>query len=265
VHRKTSTTYDVEILTNEGLWARHGASAPAERAVKSKRFNIAWRRWGLNGLGALISVGLHVLLVGGVIIGASGRPTVKPPIEGAAPSSQNDNATEFVSAMLLFNDRSITPPDQSANDSAYAVQKEEKLVADKAVLLSAVDTPPVPQVEGGDVSGDEDSPTVEATGDDAGRAMLFGRYMGQIKARIERAWDQPESSVRQFDCTVQIKQSARGEVQEITLQRCDTEAAWQMSLVQAIQRASPLSAPPNEGVFSDVITLSFAGRVSAPK
>jgi len=57
----------------------------------------------------------------------------------------------------------------------------------------------------------------------------------------------------------------RGEVQEVTLQRCNDDPTWQVSLVQAIQRASPLSAPPNEDVFSDVITLSFAANSIAAR
>ena len=88
--------------------------------------------------------------------------------------------------------------------------------------------------------------------------------MGQIKARIERAWDYPaNSSLKSFQCTVQIKQNRKGEVQEVTMTQCINDPAWQLSLAKAIQAASPLSAPPNEKVFTEVITLTFDANAPA--
>ena len=211
-------------------------------------------------LAAVISVALHVLLIGSALVGTSGRPPLKPLNEGAPASSDNANATEFVTTLLRLNDRSITPPDRPADDSAYAAASTVETAAPQELIVTTPETPKPPELSGSDAGTDETSPTAEAMGDAAGRAMLFGRYMGQIKARIERAWEHPALTAESFECRVQIKQNQRGEVQEVTLQRCEEDPAWQVSLVQAIQRASPLSAPPNESVFTEIITLSFDVR-----
>jgi hypothetical protein len=88
---------------------------------------------------------------------------------------------------------------------------------------------------------------------------MFGRYMGQIKARIERAWLRPRTSIgaNSFACRVQIVQDKAGNVMETTLQHCNGNGRWQISLVQAIQSASPLPGPPDRAVFADALTLEF--------
>jgi hypothetical protein len=107
------------------------------------------------------------------------------------------------------------------------------------------------------------------------RALMFGRYKGQIDARIERAWRKPRTGVsdpreimppgaaihaeqpQRFHCAAQISQDVQGNVKEIQLANCNGTVAWQMSLVSAIQQASPLPAPPTPSVFSNTLTLSF--------
>jgi hypothetical protein len=58
-------------------------------------------------------------------------------------------------------------------------------------------------------------------------------------------------------CSVQITQDRSGNVQQTVLQRCNGDLCWQLSLVQAIQSASPLPAPPDPSVFADAVTLQF--------
>jgi len=99
----------------------------------------------------------------------------------------------------------------------------------------------------------------EANGNEQGRSMLFGRYMGQISARVERAWMRPRSvpTAGKFACRAQITQDQTGQVQEITLQECTGDPLWQVSLVRAINGASPFPAPPDPSVFSNLITVEF--------
>ena len=99
------------------------------------------------------------------------------------------------------------------------------------------------------------SPTAEKPG----LVVLSGRYLGQIQARIERAWRRPRSAIGSnlFRCQVQIDQRRNGQVGDITLQRCNGTMQWQESLVRAIDDASPLSAPPNPAVFSHHLILVF--------
>jgi hypothetical protein len=115
-----------------------------------------------------------------------------------------------------------------------------------------------------DTSTDSES-TVET------QAQLLGLYTGQIRARIERAWRRPRTSVNEeikvsrsetddtFVCQAEIVQDRRGNVEQIRLPTCNGSRAWRHSLIAAIQQASPLPAPPSESVFANVIAISFIG------
>lgn len=257
-----TTHYDVEVLETEDLWAKYGAKLPDESPKASTPSRYPWRRVGTYCLGVLFTVSLHVALLSSMLLGTAGKPPLKPLTEGAPASSPNNDASEFVTTLILLNDHSITPSDQPADESAYAPQQLAAQPTKAEVMIASLDAPAPPEVGGSATGTDANSPTSEATGDDAGRAMLFGRYMGQIKARIERAWEYPTTSTSaKFNCKVQIKQTPQGQVQEITLQHCDADPQWQVSLVQAIQQASPLSAPPEESVFTEVMTLSFSAAL----
>jgi hypothetical protein len=44
---------------------------------------------------------------------------------------------------------------------------------------------------------------------------------------------------------------------EVTLEKCTDDPRWQVSLVRAISSASPLPAPPDPAVFSNLPTMEF--------
>lgn len=97
------------------------------------------------------------------------------------------------------------------------------------------------------------------TDGEAGYGEKYGRYLNQIRARIDRAWERPRSAIGAplFQCQVQVDQDGTGEVQEVTLLDCNGGAKWQMSLVHAIQAASPLPAPSDAAVFVHHVLLQF--------
>lgn len=99
-----------------------------------------------------------------------------------------------------------------------------------------------------------------------GFSVLYGRYLGQIQARIERAWLRPRSAIGSdlFRCQVRIDQQRGGAVGDVTLQRCNGTVAWQESLVRAIDEASPLSAPPNPAVYTPDVVLVFRSMSYTP-
>jgi len=99
-------------------------------------------------------------------------------------------------------------------------------------------------------------------GDAGGSSALAGRYLGQIDARIERAWLKPRTPLDSdaFRCEVRVEQDAAGNVLEIELEQCGNDGRWQQSLVSAIQSASPLPAPPDPSVFRKSLRLSFIGH-----
>ena len=94
------------------------------------------------------------------------------------------------------------------------------------------------------------------------------RYIGQITARVERAWIRPRAPVDDaafFACRVRVTQDRQGVVQEIELVRCNGTPRWQTSLVQAIQSASPLPAPPDADVFRSQVVLDLQSATFTPR
>jgi hypothetical protein len=83
--------------------------------------------------------------------------------------------------------------------------------------------------------------------------------MGQVAARIERAWFRPTTVANggQFSCDVLVKQDVEGNVLETLVRECTDDSAWQLSLAEAIQSASPLPRPPSESVYASTLALTF--------
>ena len=110
-----------------------------------------------------------------------------------------------------------------------------------------------------DPNSEDRSAPMEAVRDQAQHALLYGRYLGQIQARIDRAWVRPrtEIGVSRFSCRARIEQGTRGEVVNVKLDHCVGTPRWQQSLVSAIRTASPLPAPPDPSVYADVLSLVF--------
>jgi hypothetical protein len=110
-------------------------------------------------------------------------------------------------------------------------------------------------------AGDEQVVTIE----DKGHEALFGRYIGQITARIERAWMRPRTPIGAslFTCRVEIVQD-HGVVKEVTLRRCNGDFRWQTSLVRGIQTASPLPAPPDADLYQNRLILDFSAAGFSP-
>ena len=136
----------------------------------------------------------------------------------------------------------------------------------KSVPLSA----PAPTYNLPPADDDTDSAHVGPAGSNPsvpGRRLLYGRYIGQITARIERAWMRPRTPIDDvafFACRVRVTQDQRGIVQEIELVRCNGTPRWQTSVVQAIQSASPLPAPPDADVYTSQITLDLQSATFTP-
>jgi hypothetical protein len=99
-----------------------------------------------------------------------------------------------------------------------------------------------------------------------GLGAMYGRYLGQIHARIDRAWLRPRTAIGApiFQCQVQVDQDSSGRVLATTLIECNGGTRWQLSLVHAIEAASPLPAPPNPAVFVQHVLLAFRAMAYAP-
>jgi hypothetical protein len=161
----------------------------------------------------------------------------------------------------------VETPDLGVNTSQGADYVATTLAA-QSPLLAPVPTPDLSLFAGPklEVSPEEDEVPPPVVGSDPEHVLMFGRYVGQIDARIQRAWLRPRTSIvsGSFFCRVRIAQERSGHVQEIEILKCNDDPSWQLSLVHAIQSASPLPAPPDPGVFRPMLTLEFSSPPYSP-
>jgi hypothetical protein len=209
---------------------------------------------------------LHAIAVHAFLRGSTVHETKRLDLEGGGGSSPP------ASELVLI---------QSVNES----RAEENPFVSPPMRLTTVGTLPmnlnrlpalnVPRIDDGDAENSTNAPA--NSGDPAIRALMYGRYTGQISARVERAWIRPQLPVAGsgtepssgaiagdiFRCAVQIRQDDKGNVQEVLLIDCNGTEAWRHSLVVAINQSSPLPAPPIPSVFKRTLTMTFEGHNSA--
>jgi hypothetical protein len=214
-------------------------------------------RWPVRSAGLAATILVHLLLTAPMVLGYAAHNRRAPPHDG--PGSVNWASQGEQNESMILLDLSSTQIDTAETfvepriDSP-GIKLEEPVLA----LVSLDPTPPNnPKLE----KAEESDISNVAAGDPAGAAALFGRYMGQVAARIERAWMRPRSAVEGgiFTCRARITQDRAGNVLSMQLQDCGNDGAWRKSLTSAILRASPLSAPPEPWLFTSTITLNFSG------
>lgn len=215
---------------------------------------------------------LHSLALQSVVLdsGAQKRSSPERQVLGLKGSESVVSSADS----LVFVDLSgVADGDKNVREApsiARAAQNLNPIAVNRrdADSLSSVES----QVPSAD-SETESSPGGSEAGVD--HARLVGIYSGQIRARVERVWERPRTPMNEggsfrrasnaaeyFQCQVRIVQDTEGNVQALFLPHCNGTTAWQNSLRIAIQRASPLPAPPSRKVFSRVITLNFVERDS---
>jgi hypothetical protein len=224
------------------------------------RRSLPVRRTGVAGFGAVASVVFHVLIVAPIVWSPSTQRKNLPNTQGAAASRDTIDGEHAMTVVFIDDATSIHYLSNNV-DSTIAPLTPTFLLPISVASVSG--SAGIDQLF--DVS-DRGTRRQEAHGDQSGHALMFGRYMGQISARIERGWRRPRSALdgASFVCSVQIVQGPSGNVQEITLQQCDGDLRWQASLVHAIENASPLPAPPDRALFSGALTLRFDSTPYVP-
>jgi hypothetical protein len=212
-------------------------------------------------LGASVSLLLHALLVTSVLWSTGARHAHPPDrrLSGSARIQSDEGAAMqwIVLDMGPGPSADIHPSIAAALIPVTPVSLQADL-ADVAAELDA------DLAE--DMSGGSSSTAADSASDGAALVAMAGRYIGQINARIDRAWMRPRTAIGAptFSCRVRIDQDRAGIVLDITLERCNGDARWQLSLVQAIESASPLPAPPDPAVFAPVVHMSFRAAAYRP-
>jgi colicin import membrane protein len=89
-------------------------------------------------------------------------------------------------------------------------------------------------------------------------AGLLDRYVADITAAVERAWNRPPGAKPGIRCTVYVSQVPGGVVTDARVGECNGDDAVRQSIVSAVYRASPLPAPPDASLFERKLQLVFA-------
>lgn len=216
-------------------------------------------RVAAGAIAAMATIAVHVLLVESVLMSEGGRYIPRPHQEGLGANAIS--AEEQAVATLIF----IEHPDVGSSNPEPLELAASRGRVMQNLQLTIISPEPTMDLALDDVKETADSKEAapdDSAGDRQARAELFGGYLGQIQARIQRAWLRPRSPIGEesFECRVQVLQTRRGDVLEITLQRCNGSLDWQASLVHAIESASPLPAPPDPHVFAESLQLSFVSN-----
>ena len=236
------------------------------------------RNWS-RVLGLAGTLLLHGFVFESLILGSSNHKSRPLEVQGAG-ALHVDAVTAPVEELVL-----VTVPNIRKDDSDLAEQIASLGPQLQHLSISILSANPL---RAADLETTDQAPKKSAQappdeGDPALHALMFGRYTGQINARIERAWRRPRSPVNgqtqmpigsaetdiaagddTFNCRVQIRQDNRGNVQEVLVTKCNGTEAWQHSLVTAINEASPLPAPPIPSVFTQALNMTFEAHAYQP-
>jgi hypothetical protein len=206
--------------------------------------------------GAVASLALHALLLTPLLLGAAQHRTRAPEEPGGSAQTSDDSALAVV-----FLEDGHSKPRAPPRLSDTLVHTPVRSITLRDLPLPSPD-PAIPDT----ASPGERASAPQTQGDAAAFALLYGRYLGQITARIERAWMRPRSSpgADTFVCRLQVLQDERGQVLGVTVGRCGGDARWRASLVEAVRSASPLPAPPDPHVFRQSLALAFASAAFLP-
>ena len=230
-------------------------------------------------LGLAGTLSLHGLALQSLILGSGSHKPRPPDVQGVS-AARIGSAAAAVEELVLVTIADAPREDEGLADQIASLGprlQDPPISILSSDALMAVDVDSTEQVQ------DDSIPVAPTAGDPALRALMWGRYTGQISARIERAWERPRSPVNDpiqtaksdasgasaaadetFRCRVQIRQDTRGNVQEVLLLECNGTEAWRHSLVVAINQASPLPAPPTPTVFTRSLTTTFEADAYRP-
>lgn len=232
------------------------------------------RNWS-RVLGLAGTLTLHGLVGQSLVLGSAFHKPQPPELQAAGFMRKSTSPAEEL-VLVTVEEVPRTDPD-FLEQIASLGSRIEKL----PISIPSPDAVPTVTLGSTESTADESSQTAPEAGDPALRALMFGRYTSQISARIERAWRRPRSPINEalqapstytvataddeaFRCLVQIRQDSGGNIQEVLLLKCNGSDVWRHSLVMAINRSSPLPAPPIPSVFTRALTMTFEARAYQP-
>jgi len=85
----------------------------------------------------------------------------------------------------------------------------------------------------------------------------LANWVGQIAARMQRAWLRPPSARQGIQCVLHITQAPGGQVLSAKVESCNGDQAVRESIEAAAYRASPLPPPPDPSLFERDLEVTF--------
>lgn len=231
--------------------------APATSRVLSAR-----HRACSGSAAALASVAFHALVVLPAVWGSAAPKTRLPDQQGAGSSAMASDE-EPTETLILVN---IPGPTSHFEQHSEHISSRGFAPRDLLITLASPDVTPAVDLSRAITTESREVAPTPAADQAVRRAQLLGMYVGQVKARIERAWLRPRAAITGgvFSCNVTIRQDKRGSVERVVMRACNGGDDWQRSLESAIRAASPMSAPPDPSVFATSLSLSFVAKAFVP-
>jgi hypothetical protein len=198
------------------------------------------------------SMVLHLFLLAAVVwVGGSHRHTPAP---HRSTDSLGDEASDEAAMQWIALDKGQLLDAGESQRVAAAQLPEPRLTAIHS--FEAGDPLPAPLEDASEQAGPEPSDSVA---DQGVNTKTYGLYVGQIDARIDRAWRRPRTPIGAplFVCRARINQDPSGNVVDLALEECNGDTRWRESLRSAIRSSSPLPAPPDPAVYRRTVYLTF--------
>lgn len=86
---------------------------------------------------------------------------------------------------------------------------------------------------------------------------LNDQYIAAIRAKVERNWLKPSTATPGMTCKVRVTQMPGGMVMEVKLLNCSGDELFKRSVISAVEKSSPLPAPPDPSLFDRELEFDF--------
>lgn len=217
------------------------------------------RKPGVIVVSAFMVLTFHSILLAPFFLTSASSHARVPARQGVGASASVSTTTPVMTLVI------INTPDSSPNISSKSFERElaSRGFASRNPLAAITSPDSAPAIRLPDTQLKQiPAVTADDAEDTTERAVQFGHYIGQIKTRIESAWSRPRTVIGAdtFSCVARIEQDRRGTVLNVVLEQCNGDERWQVSLVRAIQSASPLPASSDSSVFTNAIELRFVAE-----
>src|SRR5487761_820301 len=91
----------------------------------------------------------------------------------------------------------------------------------------------------------------------AAASGALASWTTELESRIQQHWIRPPTAQAGIDCVLNVSVVSGGDVTDVSLGRCNGDAAVRESIKNAVYAASPLPPPPNNIAFPHELAIEF--------